>query len=174
MLMSKIPRLIALGAMMAVPVMAQPPDLSGTWRLNLASSFLGSDHPAKDYEMTKVFVQKPGALEQTDIAVHVSMVNLPLPDSRVVTELVADGKEHESTHPPFFPGMPPFKMRTLAEWQGGTLLVTESAQSFGGQSTSKRRYFLSDDGLHLIELVEGHSTFGDTEQRLVFDKQPPQ
>lgn len=169
--MSQAWRCMALGALMAVPVLAQHPDLSGTWKLNLATSFLGSDHPAKNYEMTKILVQKPGMIKQTDITVHVSMVNIPLSDSKVTTDLVADGEEHESVRPAPFPGIPPFNMRTLAEWQGGTLLVTESSQSFGGQATSKRRYFLSDDGLHLIELVEGHSTFGDSEQRLIFDKE---
>jgi len=171
MYMLKAWRSMALGALIAVPVMAQKPDFSGTWKLNVATSFLGSDHPAKDYEMTKIFVQRPGMIEQTDIAEHVSMVNIPLPDSKVTTELVADGQEHEATRPAPFPGMQPYKTRTLAEWQGSTLVVTESAQFFGGRAISKRRYFLSDDGLHLIELVEGHSIFNDTEQRLVFDKQ---
>jgi len=169
--MSRAWTAIALGAVTAISAMAQKPDLSGTWKLNLATSFLGGEHPAKDYEMTKIFVQKPGSIEQTDIALHVSIVNIPLPDSKVTSELVADGQEHEATRPAPFPGMQPYKVHTLTEWQGGTLLVTESAQSFGGLSTAKRRYFLSDDGMHLIELVEGHSTFGDTEQRLVFDKQ---
>jgi hypothetical protein len=53
----------------------------------------------------------------------------------------------------------------------GTLLIKEVGQGFGGPSTTLRRYFLSDNGLQLIELVEGHSTFGDIEQRLVFDRQ---
>jgi len=48
--------------------------------------------------------------------------------------------------------------------------VMERNAGGGSPSSTKRRYFLSEDGNHLIELVEGHNGFGDTEQRLVFDK----
>lgn len=99
------------------------------------------------------------------------MVNIPMPDSKTTMLLVADGQEHEVTGPSFFPGMPPAKMKVVAEWQGGTLLVNEAGQSFAGPSTTQRRFFLSEDGLQLIELIEGHNSFGDTQQRLVFDKQ---
>jgi len=170
--MLKVLALLALAAGMAIPAAAQKTDLSGTWKLNLQKSFLAGDHPAKDYEFTKVFAQQAGVVKQTDIARHVSMMNIPLPDSNITSELVADGKEHEITTPAPFPGMPPGKMKVVAEWQGGTLLVTETGQSFGGRSSLRRRYFLSDDGSQLIEVVEGHNGFGDTEQRLIFDKQP--
>jgi len=62
-------------------------------------------------------------------------------------------------------------MKVVANWQGGTLLVSEGGRSFGGLSTTQRRYFISDYGLQLIGLIEGHNGFGDTEQRLVFDRQ---
>jgi hypothetical protein len=37
---------------------------------------------------------------------------------------------------------------------------------------TKQRLFLSSDGSQLIDLVEGHNIYGDSEQRLVFDKLP--
>jgi hypothetical protein len=54
---------------------------------------------------------------------------------------------------------------------GLTYSLAPSLNADGGSpSSTKRRYFLSEDGAHLIELVEAHNGFGDTEQRLVFDK----
>jgi hypothetical protein len=172
MKMSKVWALMALAGAMAIPAAAQRPDLSGTWKLNVAKSLLAGDHPDKDYQLTKIIVQKASLIRQTDIAMHVSMMNIPLPDSKVTMELAANGQEVETNGASPFPGMPGVKMKVVAEWQGGTLLVTEAGRTFGGLSTTQRRYFLSDDGLQLIELIEGHSGFGDTAQRLVFEKQP--
>jgi hypothetical protein len=168
----KVGALTALAAAMTLPAVAQKPNLSGTWKLNLEKSFLAGDHPAKDYELTKIIVQTASVIKQTDIAVHVSMMNIPMPDSKTTMELATDGHEHEVIGGSPFPGMPPVKMKVVSEWQGGTLLVTEAGRSFGGSSSTQRRYFLSDDGTQLIEQIEGHSGFGDTEQRLVFDRQP--
>jgi hypothetical protein len=168
----KVGALTALAAAMTLPAVAQKPNLSGTWKLNLEKSFLAGDHPTKDYELTKIIVQTAGVIKQTDIAVHVGMMNIPMPDSKTTIELATDGREHEVIGGSPFPGMPPVKMKVVSVWQGGTLLVTEAGQSFGGSSSTRRRYFLSDDGAQLIEQIEGHSGIEDTEQRLVFDRQP--
>jgi len=34
-------------------------------------------------------------IRQTDIAVHVSMMNIPLPDAKITVELRTDGREQE-------------------------------------------------------------------------------
>ncbi len=168
--MSKAWGVMALAAATAMPAVAQKVDLSGTWKLNLAKSFLAGDHPAKDYELTEIIVQSGNAIKQTEVAEHVSMMNIPLPDSKITTELSVDGKEHEVTIASGFPGVPPSPMKVVAEWQGGTLVVSESGRTFAGPQTTQRRYFLSEDGSELIELVEGHNVYGDTAQRMVFDK----
>ena len=161
---------LAIALTMAFSVASQQANLSGTWKLNLATSFMAGDHPAPDYELTKTFVQEGRTIRQTDIAKHVSVVNIPLPDTNVTTELTTDGQEHDVQGPAPFPGMPPAKLKVTPEWQGNTLLVMERNAGGGSPSSTKRRYFLSEDGAHLIELVEAHNGFGDTEQRLVFDK----
>jgi hypothetical protein len=161
---------IALLIATALPVAAQQVSFSGTWKLNLGTSFMGADHPAPDYELTKVLVQEGRTIRQTDIGKQVSIVNIPLPDSQVSTELIADGEEHDAQAPPFFPGMPSAKLKVTAEWQGNTLFIKECSADTGPPSSAERRYFLSEDGAHLIELVESHNSFGDSEQRLVFDK----
>jgi hypothetical protein len=160
-----------LATAMTLSAAAQQANLSGTWKLNMAASFLAGDHPSPDYEFTKVLVQGDRTIHQTDIATHVAMMNIPLPDTKVETELTPDGQEHDAETPPPFPGMPPAHLKVSAEWQGNNLLVTERSAGAGRLSFTQRRYFLSNDGSHLIELVEAHNAFGDTEQRLVFDKQ---
>jgi hypothetical protein len=163
---------LAIALTMIVPVIAQQANLNGTWKLNLGTSFMAGDHTGPDYEFTKVLTQKGRTIHQTDIAKHVSIMNIPLPDTNIKTNLTIDGQEQGIEAPPVFPGMPPAKLKVIAEWQGNTLLVMERNAGAGPASSTKRRYFLSEDGAHLIELIEAHNGFGDTEQRLVFDKQP--
>ena len=162
----------ALTLAVPAPAAAQSTDLSGTWKLNLQKSFLAGDHPYKDYALTTTIVQKPGLIQKTEVAVHVNVVNIPLPDSKSTVEFATDGKEHDVTNPPSFPGMPPAHMQVAAEWQAGTLLITEIAPTTATAATTQRRYFLSSDGSELVELVQAHNRYGDTAQRLVFDKQP--
>ena len=170
--MRKLCLLMALGAAVSLLAAAEKPDLSGTWKLNLTKSFLAGDHPASNYEFTKIIEQRGDHILQTDIVAHAAIMNMPLPDSRTTIQLVCDGQEHDATGPNRFPGMPPVQMKVSAMWQGGTLVVIEKAREFGGASTTHRRYFLSDDGSELIELVEGHNGLQDIEQRLIFEKLP--
>ena len=138
----------------ALQASAQRSDLSGTWKLNLTKSFMAGDHPSKDYELTTVIENEGAKIKQTDVAKHVSMMNIPLPDSSTTRELIFDGKEHEAKGPSPFPGMPPASITILSVWQGNNLLISESGVGFGGFATTHRRYYLSDDKTQLIELVE--------------------
>ena len=67
--------------------------------------------------------------------------------------------------------MPPVPVQVIVEWQGDNLFVTESSQSFIGPTNTSRRYYLSEDGGELVELIVGRTTYGDSEQRLVFTRQ---
>lgn len=149
---------------------SQKANLSGTWKLSVAKSFMGSDHPFPEYQLTRKIEQKGDTVSITDNSVHNSVVNIPLPDSTTRIEVVADGKEHELELPAPFPGRPPAKAQVTASWQGATLELRQITS--GLANYAKHRLFLSDDGSQLIDLVEQHSIFGDSEQRLVFDKAP--
>lgn len=160
--------LVLLVGAMALAAQAQRPNLSGTWKLSVAKSFMGGDHPFGDYALTRTIAQKGDEISMTDASVHNSVVNIPLPDSTRTMEVAADGKEHEVTMAAGFPGMPASKAAVTAEWQGGTLSVVQIVSGFANYS--KHRLFLSEDGAQLIELVEQHSIYGDEEQRLVFER----
>jgi hypothetical protein len=158
--------LMLLAAIAASPAIGQSKDLSGTWNLNLAKSFMAGDHPPSDYQLTKKIEQKDGMLSITDVSIHAAIMNIPLPDSTTTMAFAIDGKEHAVQLPPPFPGMPPMAAKASAAWQGCTLEIRQTSP--GG--SAKQRLFLSDDGSELIILVEGHSIYSDSEQRLVFDK----
>ena len=169
MRISRVSILMLLAGIAATSATAQNKDLSGTWNLNVAKSFMGGDHPSSDYRLTRKIEQKDGAISITDSSIHASIVNIPLPDSTTTMEFAADGKEHDIKLPPPFPGMPAMPAKLSAVWQGCTLEIRKLTAGFGG--SAKERLFLSEDGLQLIVLVEQHSTYSDSEQRLVFDKQ---
>jgi len=163
--------LLVLSAALTISATAQKVDLTGTWKLNLGESFFGGEHPWPNYELTRMIDQKAAEIRQADNSVHANIVNIPIPDSKLTTEYIADGKERKMTGPIPFPGVPAPEIWVSAEWQGGTLLISE-ANGARGATTTTHRYFLSEGGHQLIELIEKHSTSGDKEQRLVFDKRP--
>lgn len=153
----------------AAPVVAQVADFNGTWDLDLAKSFLAKEHPSADYTLTAVIAQQKGAIGMTMLATHRTRMNIPLPDSKLTQELVPDGTARPAQRPGFFPGMPPESVQVTASWQGDTLVIEELGSGVRGASSTERRFYLSDSG-NLVELVKEHNTFGDSEQRLVFER----
>jgi len=165
---NKLAALILLAGFAGSHALAQNNALNGTWKLNVAKSSMGSDHPLSDYQLTKKIEQKNGLLSITDTSVHATIAGMQLPDSVTTTELVPDGKEHDIKLPSVFPGIPEMTGQASAVWEGCTLEVHQVIAAFG--SSTKQRLFLSEDRTQLIVLVEGHSSFMDTEQRLVFER----
>jgi len=157
-----------LAALTALAAQAQKADLNGTWKLNVPRSFMGSDHPFSNYQLTKKIEQKNDAISITDVGVNNSVVNIPLPDSTSTLDVAVDGKEHEVQLPPSFPGRPPARAQVTATWLGCTLELRQITAGLANYAI--HRLFLSPDGTQLIDLVEQHSTYGDSEQRLVFEK----
>jgi hypothetical protein len=147
---------------------AQQANFAGTWKLNIAKSDMAGDHPFPEYTLTKKIVQSGDSLTITDSATHVSFVNIPMPDSNNTMQLATDGKGHEVQIPPSYPGGPVGKAQMTATWQGNNLELLEIINGLAIYST--HRLFLSTDGTQLIELSEQHTNYGDTVQRLVFDK----
>jgi hypothetical protein len=168
MKLNKLSALVLLAGIAGSHAMAQNNSLSGTWKLNLAKSFMGSDHPSSDYQLTKKIEQKNGLLSITDSSVHATIAGIALGDTVTTMELAPDGKEHDIKLPSVFPGIPEMTGKASAIWEGCTLEIHQVIAAFG--SSTKQRIFLSEDRSQLIVLVEGHSTFLDTEQRLVFEK----
>jgi hypothetical protein len=159
-----------LAALAPFAAHAQKANLSGTWRLNVSKSFMGMEHPFSNYEFTKKIQQTGETISVTDTAIHNSNVNIPLPDSTTSMQISADGKEHEVHISTSDPNRPVSVVPVTARWQADTLELVQNVS--GLANMTKQRLFLSGDGAQLIDLVEGHNIYGDSEQRLVFDKLP--
>jgi hypothetical protein len=149
---------------------AQKPDLDGTWKLRVSKSSMGSDYMMPNYQFTKIIAIKGNSFSLTDIQVNASIVNIALPDSKTTNELKLDGTEQEQKMAGAFPNMPPATIKVSGEWQGATVFIQRPGQMFGGPMTLHQRYFLSEDGSQVIELVAQQGMSGDKEQRLVFEK----
>jgi hypothetical protein len=152
-------------------VSAPPVDLNGTWKLDVSASYLGEEHPFPDYALTRILRMDGSVLHQTEHAIHDNIVNIPLAESTVTTDFTVDGKEHVLKSPNPFPGGPAVERRFVCDWQGNTLVITESNVSTDEAYYSQWTYFLSADGSQLIEMAVAKNRFGDASQRLVFDRQ---
>jgi hypothetical protein len=159
-----------LAALAPLAAHAQKANLSGTWRLNVAKSFMGQEHPFSDYEFTKKIELNGDNISVTETGIHNSVVNVPLPDSKTAMQVTTDGKQHEVHISSSSGNQQDSLVRVTATWQGNTLELVQNVS--GLANMTKHRLFLSDDGSQLIDLVEGHNIYGDSEQRLVFDKLP--
>ncbi len=162
---------LALAGVFTMAAVPQSANLTGTWRLDKKKSFFGSDHPTTAYQLTKTITENGDDVMVTDASVHQVIMGFHLPDSTATTTLVLNGEEREGKGTPLFPGMPQPTVTLASEWQGGTLYTTQRSNGYGGLSISHTRYFLSSDSAELVELINSHSTFGDVQQRLVFDRQ---
>jgi hypothetical protein len=160
--------LVAAAATASLAAQTAPPNFSGTWRLNVAKSFMGIDHPFPAYQLTRTIKQEGDTLSITDASVNNSFVNIPLPDSTSTMQITADGRERDLELPSGFPGRPPTRAQVTAAWQSGTLQLLQLNN--GLAAYARNRLYLTDNGAQLIELAFQHSIYGDTEQRLVFDK----
>lgn len=170
MLMKKQVVLAALFAIRAAAV-AQPSGFNGTWKLDLAQSFLAGDHPRPGYELTKVVeVKSATATVITEIAIHPNLFGSTMPDTKTTTEHAVGTTVNKMSGACIF-GMPPQAMTVTSEWQGGTLLITARGGCFGPGTVEERRFFLSLDGKQMTELVVSHQTTGDSEQKYVYLKQ---
>ena len=161
---------IMLAALAPLAAHAQKAHLSGTWRLDVAKSFMGMEHPFSNYQLTKTIKQSGDTVTITDASIHNSNVNIPLPDSTTTMQVTTDGKEHEVQVRSENSRQKPPTLHVTATWQGDTLELVQIVS--GLANMTKHRLFLSADGTQLIELVEGHNIYGDSQQRLVFAKVP--
>jgi hypothetical protein len=164
-----------LGIAVLVPVAARSQQLAarraqfaGTWRLDVKQSLMGSDHPSADYALTRIFTLNGTALVKKDHEINIEIVGMEIPERISTTEIVPDGAEHSAQGPGFLPGMPPMTVKITALWQGDNLVINQISAGFGGESLALSRYFLSEDGNLLTEIVLANTGFGDTDQKLVF------
>jgi hypothetical protein len=135
---------------------AAAPNLTGDWKLNVSKSDLGQ-MPAPNHLTQKITHNDPSL----KVAVKQSSDN---GDFEFEAAYTTDGKECVNT----FGGN---EARSVVKWDGDALRF-ETKGKFGDNDFSmKDKWTLSPDGKTLT--IERHvsSGFGESDQKLVFDKQ---
>ncbi|MBZ5694766.1 MAG: hypothetical protein LAN36_05340 [Acidobacteriia bacterium] len=135
-----------------------PPNLSGTWKLNLTKSNFG---------------QMPGPASQIDtiadnepsIKIATDQKGGMMGDMNISTSLTTDGKETTSK------GMGDSEVKSTARWEGNSLVINSKVDFQGSPVTIKDSYTLSADGKTLTEVTHAESTMGNFDTTSVYDKE---
>jgi len=132
------------------------PNFSGTWKLNTAKSDFGA-MPAPDSRTDKITHEDPDIKDSTTQSNQMGEVSAELKystDGKETTNIVR-GNEVKST----------------AKWDGDELAIDSKAQFNGADVTLKDRWSLSADGKTITILRHVNSPMGETDQKIVLEKQ---
>jgi hypothetical protein len=155
-----IRRLISLACLMvlagAAAMAQQKPDFSGTWKLNVSKSEFG---------------MLGGPDSRTDVITHkepaiTDDVNAEGSQGKVQYSIkyTTDGKEVTNQ-------INGREVRSTLKWNGAALAITSKFDFNGNPVDAQAAWALSPDGKTLTISVHYASAMGETDQKLVFDKQ---
>jgi len=132
------------------------PNFSGTWKLNVAKSDFGVLPPSNG--RTDVIDHQDPTLKDT--------VSNDAADGKqeYTLTMTTDGKEAINK-----PGG--LEMKNVATWDASNLSVNTKLQFQGSDVTIKTTWALSEDGKTLTESAHYESQLGETDQKLIFEKQ---
>lgn len=140
---------------------AAKPNFAGTWKLNLQKSDLGQMAPNSE---TYVVAQSDTDVKVT-VASDSQMGNINFTFAAKLdgsdTPLAADA----------FPADSPFRILTSkAEWQGATLIITQTTSFQDAKGTLTSTYSLSDDGKTLTKTTHIKFDMGEFDSKSIYDK----
>lgn len=154
--------LLASVATIALAQTAAPakPNFAGTWKLNLQKSDLGQMAPdsetytvAQTADEVKITIVTAGQFSTNyTFAAKLDGTDTPIP---------ADA----------FPADSPFRILTSkAEWQGNSLVITQTSSFQDSKGTLISTYTLSDDGKVLTRATHIKFDQGEFDSKSVYDK----
>lgn len=142
---------------LAASVSAQSkPNFSGTWKLNVAKSDFGVLPPSNG-RTDIIDHQDPNLKDTVSDDAAQGQQNYTL-------SMTTDGKEAINK-----PGG--LEMKNVATWDASNLMVNTKLQFQGSDVTIKTSWALSADGKTLTESAHFESQMGETDQKLIFEKQ---
>jgi hypothetical protein len=141
---------------LATALAAAPPNLSGTWKGNVAKSDFGQ-MPAPSSFSAKIDHKDPS------LKVASTFVG---DQGEMTFEMTFSTDGTETTNQ-----MGPFTMKSKAKWEGNALLVESKGSSDNGEFTSKEKWTLSEDGKTLTIARTFSGPMGEMNQTVVHDKQ---
>jgi hypothetical protein len=132
------------------------PNFSGTWKLNVEKSDFGVLPPSNS---------RTDVVDHQDPNLKVSVSDDGAQGQQNYTlVMTTDGKEAINK-----PGG--LEMKSIATWNANNLVVNAKLQFQGSDVGIKTSWALSDDGKTLTESAHLESPMGETDQKMVFEKQ---
>jgi hypothetical protein len=147
---------IAVGVFAALLAAQSKPNFSGTWKLNVAKSDFGVLPPSNG-RTDVIDHQEPNLKDSVSDDGAQGQQNYTL-------SMTTDGKEAINK-----PGG--LDMKSTAAWDANNLVVNAKLQFQGSDVSIKTTWALSDDGKTLTENVHLESPMGETDQKMVYEKQ---
>jgi hypothetical protein len=132
------------------------PNFSGTWKLNTAKSDFGA-MPAPDSRTDKIAHDDPALTDSVTQNGQMGEVTAELKYS-------TDGKETTNT-------VRGNELKSTAKWEGDELVIAGKTSINGADVTLNDRWSLSADGKTLTILRHVNSPMGETNQKIVLEKQ---
>ena len=132
------------------------PNFSGTWKVNVAQSDFGAI-PGPDSRTDKITHQDP------DLKVHVNQSG-QMGEMTYDAAYTTDGKECTNN-------VNGNVFKSTVKWDGDGLSLETKGSFNGNEFTAKDRWALSEDGKTMTVQRHLASAMGETDQKLVFEKQ---
>jgi hypothetical protein len=155
-----IRRLLAITFLLALPIAGvfaqQKPDFSGTWKLNLAKSFLGE--LGGPNSRTDVIIHKAQTLSVSTVAASLHG------KEEYKLDYTTDGKESINI-------LSPYQVKSIVKWVGGNLVISSRFVYRNLNITSEATWTLSPDGKTLTIKTNVKGDLGNHTQRFVLEKQ---
>jgi uncharacterized lipoprotein NlpE involved in copper resistance len=156
MLRKAVVTIAAVAAFAAVAVAQNKTNFSGTWKLNTSKS---------DFGMIPGPTSRTDVIDHKDPSLKVSVTaEVAQGKQQYTVSYTTDGKEAVNS-------LPGREMKSTLSWQGKSLVVDTKLKFQGNDVTVKSTWTLSDDGKTLTQSAHIGSPMGETDQKLVFDKQ---
>jgi hypothetical protein len=147
---------VAFVASVASLAAQSKPNFTGTWKLNVAKSDFGVLPPSNG-RTDVIDHQEPNLKDNVSDDGAQGQQNYTL-------SMTTDGKEAINN-----PGG--LDMKSTAAWAANNLVVNAKLQFQGSDVSIKTTWALSDDGKTLTENVHLESPMGETDQKMIFEKQ---
>jgi hypothetical protein len=156
MLRNAILAILVVAAFAAAAAAQSKTNFSGTWKLNTSKSDFGMI-PGPD--------SRTDVIDHKDPSLKVSVTAEGAQGKQQYTiNYTTDGKEAVNS-------LPGREMKSTLSWQGKNLVVDTKLKFQGNDVTVKSTWTLSDDGKTLTQNAHLASAMGETDQKLVFEKQ---
>jgi hypothetical protein len=144
-------------APMASASIGATPNLSGTWKLNIAKSDFGPAPPPDS---------RVDTIEDNEPSIKITSVRTggAMGSGTIMTEIFTDGRESTSK---IFGN----DAKTMAHWDSGALTTNVKTTMQGSDATFKNVYTLSADGKTLTIASHVSMSMGEFDLKFLFDKQ---